>query len=158
MREYDGREKRYKKSDQNIKKNLDIIENLLGFRPFLEQLDFDLSFYSGGTGVDDSLTISCEASPSQIEKSINKLHMYSPEQAVKESEWREDFLWLVAGEDECSDILISASSFINEIKENFQDSCFPNNKMYFSFESNVNSYTVIWIIGKKLNYIYFDQG
>ncbi len=50
MREYDGIEVRYRRPDTNLAKSLQVIENLLGFAPEPQQLDFDLSFWAGGAG------------------------------------------------------------------------------------------------------------
>ncbi|MCL1088960.1 hypothetical protein L2744_04925 [Shewanella profunda] len=45
-----GIEKRYRRSDADLPKSLMIIENLLGFKPHEDRLEFDLSFWAGGLG------------------------------------------------------------------------------------------------------------
>lgn len=158
MREYDGVEKRYRKSDLDLERNLTIIENLIGFRPFVEQLDFDLSFYSGGIGMYDKLAIACIASRDQKEQTKKLLNLFTPEQAVAMKEWKEDFIWLIEGEDTCPDILAGAATFINENKAAFQDHCLPGHEMSFSYESNVNNWTAVWGNESRFNFATFSQG
>jgi hypothetical protein len=158
MREYDGIEKRYRKSDFDLEKNLNIIEKLLGFRPTVEQLDFDLSFYSGGIGIYDKLAISCTASLVQKKQNKEKLNLFSPESAITMREWVEDFVWLVESDDTYSDILVGSAKFINENKSDFQDVCLPSDEMFFSYESNVNDWAVVWGNISRFNYAYLNQG
>lgn len=158
MREYDGIERRYRKSDLDLEKNLNIVQNLLGFRPSVDRLDFDLSFYSGGIGIYDKLAISCDASSDQMRLVRDKLRLYSPNEAIAMKEWEEDFIWLVTGEESCVNILSGSAGFINQEKAEFQDICLPEHTMLFSCESNVNDWTAIWGSGTRLNYAYFNQG
>ena len=158
MREYDGIEKRYRKSDLDLDKNIELVEDLLGFCPDVEQLDFDLSFYSGGIGVYDKLAISCLHSSNGLLLTKEKYNLMTPEEAIKDLIWAEDFEWLVKGDNDDADYLVSTVNFINDNKAEFQDVCLQDSKIYFSYESNVNHWAVVWLVGERLNFAYFDQG
>ena len=163
MIEYDGITREYKKSDSDFEKNINVIKNILGFHPCTNQLDFDLSFYAGGCGVYNTIAISCLVSQSQKSLVLKKYRMFSI-QAILKEEWKDDFIWLIEGNDneednkKYEDILTSAINFINVHKANFQDICLKTDEIFFSYECNVNTWDIIWIRNKKLNFISFDQG
>ena len=158
MREYDGVEVRYRRPDADLDKSLQVVENLLGFAPDPQQLDFDLSFWAGGAGVLDKLAISCNVSPEQWQTLKQKLDLYSPEEMVARDDCREDFIWLVADDGECSDILATSAQFINDNKAAFQETCLESHAIYFSYMSDVNGWTAVWEQGGRINYAYFCQG
>ena len=158
MREYDGIEKRYQRPDADLAKSLMIIENLLGFTPLEDRLEFDLSFWAGGSGVLDKLAVSCSVTPEQMELAQDKLRLYSPEAAIALDEWRDDFIWLVEDEDVCTDVLVRSAHFINENKAPFQDVCLKTQSIYFAYMSDVNGWTAVWGQQDRLNYAYFCQG
>ena len=158
MREYEGVELRYCRSDTNLAKRLPVVENLLGFAPDPQQLDFDLSFWAGGAGVLDKLAISCNVSPEQWQTLKQKLDLYSPEEMVARDDCREDFIWLVADDEECCGILATSAQFINDNKAAFQETCLESHAIYFSYMSDVNGWTAVWEQGGRINYAYFCQG
>ena len=158
MREYDGIEVRYRRPAADLAKSLQVIENLLGFAPEPQQLDFDLSFWAGGAGVLDKLAISCFVTPEQRQVLQQKLDLYSPEEAVARDYWRDDFIWLVADDEVCSDILAASAQFINDNKAPFQDECDTLQAIYFGYMSDVNCWTAVWGQGRRINYAYFCQG
>lgn len=158
MRKYDGIEVRYRSPETDLAKSIQVIENLLGFAPEPQQLDFDLSFWAGGSGVYDKLVISCSATAEQWQILKQKLDLYSPEDALARDDWREDFIWLVADDEVCSDILAASAQFINDNKAPFQDACLDSHTLYFSDMSDVNGWTAVWGQGSRLNYTYFCQG
>ncbi|QYK08781.1 hypothetical protein [Shewanella mangrovisoli] len=158
MREYDGIEVRYRRPDADLAKSLQVIENLLGFAPELQQLDFDLSFWAGGAGVLDKLAISCNVSPAQWLTLKQKLDLYSPEEMIAREDCREDFIWLVADDEECGDILAASAQFINDNKAPFQGTCDISQSIHFGYMSDVNTWTAVWRKGSRINYAYFCQG
>lgn len=157
MREYDGVERNYKHSDSDLDKNIERVKNILGYIPSSNGLCFDLSFYSGGIGVLDKLAISCQANHEQWSIVKNKLALHSPESALSTECWAEDFLWLVQAKDEIN-MRHFASHFVNDNKLEFQQLCSPRSEIYFSYQSDVNNWSVVWGSDLKLNYLYFDQG
>lgn len=158
MREYDGIEVRYRRPAADLAKSLQLIENLLGFAPEPQQLDFDLSFWAGGAGVYDKLAISCNATPEQWQILKQKCDLYFPEEMVVRDDCREDFIWLVADDEVCHDILAASAQFINDNKAPFQDECNTLQTIYFGYMSDVNCWTAVWGQGRRINYAYFCQG
>ena len=158
MREYDGVEVRYCRPDADLAKSLQVVENLLDFAPDPLLLDFDLSFWAGGAGVLDKLAISCNITPEQWQTLKQKLDLYSPEEMVARDDCREDFIWLVADDEECCDILATSAQFINDNKAAFQETCLESHAIYFSYMSDVNGWTAVWEQGGRINYAYFCQG
>jgi len=73
MREYDNVEYRYKSDDASREKGIRFVSGYLGLTPNIDSLEFDLSFFSGGIGIDDNLAFSCLLGSHQWEIVINKL-------------------------------------------------------------------------------------
>jgi hypothetical protein len=157
MREYDNIEYRYRTNESNSEAALRFISRELGYSPDTSLLKFDLSFFSGGIGVFDKLAFSCGANDGQWEALIQKLSLLSPSETMMNEEWAEDLTWLVRHSEPYS-IEESCAQFINTEKKQFQGDCTPDCKIFFSKESNVNTWTAIWGKNGDLNYLHFDQG
>jgi hypothetical protein len=158
MRKYDGIDYRYKSGGQNDKEALGIITGILGFEPETIGLEYDLNLYSGGIGVHDRLAFCCSMTDRQIELSVNKLRLISPEEAIADPSWGEDFAWLLGQEGHVYAALDLSINFINQSRKPFQSSCSDHSHVLFSEESNVNTWTAVWIFGGIFNYLSFDQG
>jgi len=158
MREYDNIDYNYKSSDGENEKALDFVSSTLGFSPDRNTLDYELNFFSGGIGVDDKLAFSCSVPPEKLEGIINKLRLITPIHALQDTGWGEDFAWLVKHDGDASEINVSSSNFINKNRKPFQSHCTADQAIYFERESNVNTWTAVWISDEKFNYLYSDQG
>ena len=77
---------------------------------------------------------------------------------VARDDCREDFIWLVADDEECSDILAASAQFINDNKAPFQGECDTSQSIHFGYMSDVNTWTAVWGQGSRINYAYFCQG
>ncbi|MFM2476823.1 hypothetical protein [Celerinatantimonas sp. MCCC 1A17872] len=158
MHNYDGIEYRYQSSNLDSKLSLERLEKILGFQPLTESLDFDLSSYSGGVGVDDKYAIACNVTSEQIGQFQQLNMIYSPIDAIAKQEWRDDFIWLLTGGEAYSDLLTSAAAFINQEKSAFQDICSTDGMIYFGYGSDVNHWSTIWGRSGRFNYLYNSQG
>lgn len=158
MRPYDGIDYRYTSSDFDKENAIVVVKNILGFTPEAEGLDFSLNFFSGGVGVDDRLAIRCKFNPADWSLAIGKLNLKPPMEVLSNSEWGVDFAWLVSNDETPSDIGKDCCSFVNANRWAFQDVVSQQHSLLFADESNVNTWSVVWVVGDKLNYLGFDQG
>lgn len=158
MRKYDGKEHCYKDVDEDREKSLNIISNLIGFKPILKGLKYNLNFYAGGIGVLDKLGLTCLVSHEQWTYVKSKNKLFTPKEASEHEFWGEDFLWLIDNEENESGIINNSINFINSNKLKFQEK--PNNYffIYFVEWSDVNDWTVFWGKDSTLNYLYYSQG
>jgi hypothetical protein len=158
MRSYDGIDYRYTSSDADREKAAGIVTNLIGFRPEANDLGYSLSFYAGGTGVDDRLAIRCQYQEADWPAVIHRLRLVSLEEAANIADWVDELRWLMGGEASTASLNQQCYTFINAAKHDFQDSANEQWEALFSNESDVNSWCVVWRSGHHLNYLSFDQG
>lgn len=158
MREYDGVDYRYKSGDQQSNEAMKFLSGLLGFPPDTNVLEYDLNLYAGGIGVDDRLAFSCAMSEKQIESAAENLHLIAPMEAMSDPGWGEDFAWLINDEGEGFSVVDLSIRFINKNRKPFQKTCSGNCRILFGRESNVNTWTAVWISEGIFNYLSFDQG
>jgi hypothetical protein len=155
---YDGVDYRYTSADIDRDHAIGVIAKILGIRPDPNALDYSLNFFSGGIGVLDRVAIRCRIDASDWAILNSKLRLKSPSDALADSNWAEDFLWLVGGDDPAEYVNESCRNFVNEHKQAFQDNAGADCNLFFSNESDVNSWRVVWVIDGNFNYISFDQG
>ena len=156
MREYDGKTYRYLSQNESKKTRLEMLDEFLGFRPELDGLEYDFSFYSGGCGVMDKHYITCKFNEQQWESLNEELDLAGLDEIEDNDDLTSDILWLISGEE--STIKADIQTFFNDSKKDFQTNCSNNSKIYFTKASGVNSWLGIWLESDQLNYIYFDQG
>ncbi|KZX02233.1 hypothetical protein JL49_01560 [Pseudoalteromonas luteoviolacea] len=158
MRNYDGKEYRYKSSDFLKSKGVKILSNYLKFQPCKKGLYYDISLYEGGTGVHDKVSARFVAEPSSWENIRKYFVLQTPEQAAKHLEWAEDFDWLVDREEQSESPISAASTFIKSQKKDFQTVVDEGTAIYFIEWSDVNSWSVFWGNEECINFLSFDQG
>ncbi len=158
MRPYDDKEYRYTSADLDKEKAIAIISNILGFHPSTEELDYSLSFYSGGGGIVDRLAIRCRANQSNRSSLISGLGLRAPLEAMADPMWVDDFRWLIKSDESLGNTDLWCYKFINSNKHEFQDVVDSTCELVFSNGSDVNSWCAIWFTNNHLNYLYFDQG
>lgn len=158
MHPYDGVDYRFSSKDAEHEKAFEIIAKLLGASPGRDELDYSLNFYSGGTGVDDRLAIRCSFDEGDWPAIVQKLRLKCIAHAISDPSWNEELHWLVGAEDSALEIDHDCHRFINENKHDFQDLANDQWEVFFTNESDVNSWCVIWRLNGRLNYLSFDQG
>ena len=158
MRKYDNVDHRFRSSDAKSEKAVETISGILGFLPDTNTLEYDLNFFSGGIGVDDRLAFSCTVAPDTLEVAVTKLRLVSPEEALSDPGWAEDFAWLVKRQGDATSIRLFSADFINSRRRPFQSQCNENLAIFFARGSDVNTWPAVWISENKLNYLYADQG
>jgi hypothetical protein len=158
MRSYDGVDYRYNSNDPDKEKAAGIVANLIGFRPVPEDLGYSLSFYAGGTGVDDRLAVRCQYQEADWPVVSQRLRLASLKEAADDLEWVEELSWLIGAEDSTALLDEQCFRFINAQKHDFQDEASNQWEVFFTNESDVNSWCVVWRTGHHLNYRSFDQG
>jgi hypothetical protein len=157
MRSYDGVDYRYTSDGPEKEKAAGIVANLIGFRPGTDDLGYSLSFYAGGTGVDDRLAVRCQYQEMDWPVVTQRLRLVSLKEA-DDPEWVEELRWLVGAEDSTALLDQQCFRFINAQKHDFQDEASDQWEVFFTNESDVNSWCVVWRSSHHLNYLSFDQG
>ena len=158
MRPYDGIDYHYKHDDAKQAESIQIIANLIGFQPVPDGLFYSLNFYAGGTGVDDRLAVQCRIDEASWTIAAQKLRLRHYVDAAQDPAWGEDFRWLIGAEDVHDAVDQYCYQFINSNKRDFQDRADENWNIFFSDESDVNAWCVVWQANDRLNYLSFDQG
>lgn len=155
---YDGIDYRYSSSDADTSKAIEIVSNVLGFRPNSDGLQYSLRLYAGGSGVDDRLAIRFVLDASSWPILCEKCRLKSPDEAMASVGWSEGFEWLIRGEATANDLLSDVREFIDTNRHSFQDRTSSSATIAFSNESDVNSWCVVWTADGWVNYLSFDQG
>lgn len=134
---YDGVTRRFRHDDDLPIAPLELISRILGATPPPESLLYDLSFYSGGIGIIDQLRITAEMDAAPLV-----------------ADWVH---WRDAGEEirDLSDGEVR--QFVASHKADFQPPL-DHEDVWFSPESGVNSWELIYVEGGRLHYLAFDQG
>lgn len=158
MRLYDGVEHRYSSDDMRPENAIGEISNLLGYRPSPEELAYSLSFYAGRIGVDDRLAVRCRYEESFWPDVVQHLRLIALDQAESDELSFEGLRWLFELEDAPAPLGLHALQFINSHKHTFQDTATDTTQVFFTRESDVNSWCVVWRSERSLNYLSFDQG
>jgi hypothetical protein len=155
---YDGKERRFRDSDVNRADGLKLVAKLLGLEsaPALENVRYDLSFYSGGTGVCDVLGITYACSITDFERIAFGLNAKDMAAAVADPAWAEDLLWLIGADG--LPLTDAATRFVLEKKLGFQAPCTPSSPIRFVVGSDVNDWTVLWFESLHLNLRGYSQG
>jgi hypothetical protein len=157
---YDGVERRFHHSDGDPTMGLAIVTSLLGLseQPPSAGLLYDLSIYSGGIGVLDRFAISLPANPAIWAQAAANLNGLTPEQAVQDVAWVDDFQWLIIGEEPALPAWNAAQRFINSKRQSFQEECRSDHRILFGNGSTVNDWIVIWGDDAHMNYLGYSQG
>ncbi|MBS1158587.1 MAG: hypothetical protein H6R15_1006 [Proteobacteria bacterium] len=158
MRSYDGIDYRYNSNDPEKENAIGVIANILGFRPLTTDLDYSLNFYAGGSGIDDRLAIRCLYVQSDWPAIAQTLRLKRVSEVASDPDWEEAFLWLIDAEGIEGALENHCARFINNQKLKFQDGADERWEIFFSNESDVNSWCVVWCDSAHLNYLSFDQG
>lgn len=157
---YDGLERRFRHTDKDRRAGLEIIAQLLllPIDSLGEGTLYDLSFYSGGIGTLDRLAITLPASSRLWVKVVAALGLQTPEEAMNDSDWFEDFIWLLAGDESIASLSDAAVAFVNRERLEFQAPCSPSDLIYFAPHSTVNSWLALWGDEAMLHYRCYEQG
>jgi hypothetical protein len=154
---YDGGTRVFAHADADPSKGLAIVARVLGTpSASLVEPRYQLSFYSGGLGIEDRLAISVTGADA-LAALGKRLRLCTPEEAAADPNAREDFLWLVEDEDHPLPVAEAAARFLNERRASFQDVCTPT-ALWFDADSTVNAWTAVWLAEGRLHYLGFDQG
>jgi len=157
---YDGIERRYHHTDSSPAQGLDIVRYLLNIEIPLpsEGVRYDLCFYSGGIGVLDDVAISLPATAELWARVIAALDAATPDQAIADIAWAEEFIWLVCGDAPYITVHEAAKTFINDRRRDFQSECSVTHRILFYKGSDVNDWIALWGDDRELNFVGFSQG
>ena len=158
MLPYDGIDYQYKHTDAKQEESIQIIMNLIGFAPVPDELFYSLNFYAGGTGVDDRLAVRCRIDKENWPIVVRKLRLRHAFESMQDTEWGEELLWLLGADGNHHSVEAYCHQFINSKKADFQDRADEKWEIFFAYESDVNSWCVVWQANGRLNYLSFDQG
>lgn len=161
---YDGQERRYRHTDADadvlargraeVARLLDLPEP-----PPAEGLCYDLSFYSGGIGVLDRLSVSMECEAPQVDAIVQGQGLVTPEQALADPEWGEDFEWLVRDERQPAQTLAEAvAAFVDQERPEWLPPLADPTRAWFARNSDVNCWMVLYESDRGLCTMAYDQG
>jgi hypothetical protein len=156
---YDDVNRQFHHHDRDRAMGLAIITKRLGLPTISLMSDalYDLSFYSGGMGIIDNLAITIPADREKWTIIVQALNAKSPEDAVIDPKWADDFLWLVTDDEAPLSPRESAVNFINEHRSEFQLVCCSTDHIFFQYDSSVNSWVALWGSNEQVNYLGYDQ-
>jgi hypothetical protein len=156
---YDNVERRYRHTDGTRGEGRDVVAQVLGLQqPPAGELLFDMSFFSGGTGVLDRLAIAVPADPVLWSSVVRSLRCRTPEEASTEESWLKQLIWLLTSKQERIPIRDAAVKFINRERRAFQTECAATSRILFAYESDVNDWVALWGDDGRLNYLGYSQG
>jgi hypothetical protein len=163
---YDGKERRFRHQDTGDRSvALGIIERLLATplpSPAPRML-YDLSFYSGGSGVFDRLRLSLEADEARCQDILAHLGFVPPAEILTSVD-AEDFCWLIGSVEGPLTVAPSVfletalPGFIDENKEAFQPRLRSPDRVWFDSDSNVNGWSLVYAEDGWLHYLAYEQG
>ncbi len=151
---YDGRERRFRDSDEDRRAGLEILAGLLEVASLPGDARYDLSFYSGGIGVLDHLAIAARG----VEPPAR---LWLPERAIEDPQDRDCIECLVGCDDEAEPpvpLRAAIAAFIEEHREPWQPACAATDEMWIDPTSGVNAWSIGWRKDGVLGYLGFDQG
>ena len=149
---YDGVTRRFRHTDAETAAGLAAVGKLLRWAGPLAGLEYDVSFYSGGVGVLDTLAITFSVGAEGWGPFVRALDAV----AVVELVGDEDFLWLVRGDEET--VAVAVVEFVNEQRKEFQPVCLGTDRVFFQRWSNVNDWLVLWGADSRLSYLAYSAG
>jgi hypothetical protein len=156
---YDNVERRFRHTDPVRDEGRAAAAWVLGLaEPPAGEMLYDLSFFSGGTGVLDRLAVSLSADPALWSRAASSLRGRTPEEAAADRCRAGELVWLLTDEEAEIPIRPAAVRFINQHRKEFQAECVPSSRILFEYESNVNYWAVLWGDDARLNYLGYSQG
>lgn len=160
---YDGQERRFRHDDaeaRRIARGRALVAELLGLPapPASADLRYDLRFYSGGIGVLDRLHIALPCAPAEVDAIVARLRLVTPEAAVADAAWRDEFEWLVHGEDAPRSLRTAVAAFVEAERAAFQPRPEAEARVWFAPDSGANAWSLVYEQGGELCLIAFDQG
>ncbi|PML75750.1 hypothetical protein [Enterovibrio norvegicus] len=158
MRNYDGKEYRYRSSDFLKKKGLAALSSHLKFEPIKKGLVYDITLYAGGTGIYDKLAASFPGNSEILDLIKEKHEVLMPLEASHHEEWSDDFNWLIEREESAESPVECSINFIASKMLPFQQVLDNNCFIYFVEWSDVNDWTLFWVKDDQINFISFSQG
>lgn len=147
VRPYDGRTYHYR-HDDGAAEGLAIVGRVLGLAASPDDVEYDITLYSGGVGVVDRVAISFPATPARIGAIVMKLSG-----GLRDDE---DLRWLLDAEE--GPLGPAAMAFVNENRREFQPACTDATELWFAAESGVNHWEVVWVTDGVLSYLAYDEG
>ncbi|WP_143141149.1 hypothetical protein [Nannocystis exedens] len=165
LHRYDDVERRFCDADRDLRqreRGLALVARLLGL-PALETTDglrYDLRYFSGGIGVIDRLHVALPCGAAEVDAIVARLGLVTPEDAVADAAWREDFEWFVSDEDGEGLLPLRARvvAFLAEKRADFQPRPDERARVWFARSSNVNTWSVVYEQDGTLCLAAYDQG
>jgi hypothetical protein len=159
---YDGKTRRFRHDDPEASRRVHgsaLVARLLGLPgprgP--EGVRYDLSFLSDGAGVYDRLYIALRCAPTEVDATVARLGLATPEAIMADEIWRADFEHLVLDEDP-RPLRDAAVAFVERERADFQARPGASARIWFCRGDTVNGWSVVYEEGGELCFIGFDQG
>jgi hypothetical protein len=82
----------------------------------------------------------------------------TPDEALADAEWGEDFRWLVEDEELPVPLADAVARFVDEHRATFQPPCVAGTLVWVEPASTVNGWAVVWEVDGALSFRGFEQG
>ena len=140
---YDGATRRFRHDDADQTVGLEVIRRI---RAIPAKLFYDLSFYSGGIGIIDSLHISALTDPAPLVADW-----------LRWPDANDEILWLIGADEETPADTALRQFVAHHRAPEFQPA--PTTlDVWFEPQSGVNSWALVYVEGGFLHYLAYDQG
>jgi len=164
LHRYDDVERRFCDADTGLgqrERGRALVAKLLGLPAPLTSggLRYDLSFFSGGIGVLDRLHVALPCGTAEVDAIVARLGLATPEEAVADAVWRDDFEWLIGDDEEDPQPLRArVAAFVAEERADFQPGPDERARVWFSRDSGVNAWSLLYEQDGWLCLIAREQG
>ncbi|MDC3958353.1 hypothetical protein KEG38_31140 [Polyangium jinanense] len=120
-------------------------------------LRYDMYFYSGGIGISDQIHISLPCTPTETNAIIARLGFATPEEAVADEAWRDDFEFLVLDGNDTEPLHTAVAAFVEEHRAEFQPPPDEPMRTWFSRESGPNAWSLVYEREGVLSFLALEQ-
>ena len=160
---YDGQTRRFHHHDGDPScraRGLALVARVLRLSapPPSEGLRYDLSFHSGGTGIFDQLHVAFPCAPAEVDAIVARLRFVTPEDAIADEESREQLENLLLDEDKPRSLRAAVIAFLEEHRTDLLPRPDEHARVWFSPDSGVNAWSVVYEQDGEQCFIAFDQG
>jgi hypothetical protein len=162
---YDDVERRFCDADEDpsrCQRGLALVAGLLGL-PAPRRVDglrYDLRYYSGGTGVFDRHHVALPCDAAEVDVIVARLGLATPEDAVADAGWREEFEWFIGGDDEgvLPPLRARVVAFVVGERADFQPVPDERARVWFFRGSDVNAWALVYEQDGRLCLIAQEHG
>jgi hypothetical protein len=157
---YDGVTRRFRDDDTDparVARGRGLVESLLRLPELPAGLRYDFSFLSDGCGVFDRLFAAFPCAMDEAEAIARRAGFIASDGAWDASD-RESLEWLVSLEDHPGGMAAAVAAFVAEQRTEFQRAPAADMRVWFTSNSDVNGWALLYAVDGELAYIAYEHG